>query len=75
MISHKNLLANFEQQVSDYFVQYGRAVAPDVTIVSWLPFYHDMGLLVGIGFPVLSGFAPWSRVRCRSCSGRRGGCK
>jgi acyl-CoA synthetase (AMP-forming)/AMP-acid ligase II len=55
MISHQNLLANFEQLVSDYFVQYGRVVHPEVTIVSWLPFYHDMGLIVGIGFPVLSG--------------------
>ena len=55
MISHKNLLANFEQLVSDFFVQYGKVVAPDVTIVSWLPFYHDMGLVTGIGFPVLSG--------------------
>ncbi len=55
MISHKNLLANYEQLVSDFFVQYGRVIAPDVTMVSWLPFYHDMGLIVGIGFPVLSG--------------------
>jgi acyl-CoA synthetase (AMP-forming)/AMP-acid ligase II len=55
MISHRNLLANFEQLVADFFVQYGKVVAPDATVVSWLPFYHDMGLIVGIGFPVLSG--------------------
>jgi fatty acid CoA ligase FadD28 len=55
MITHQNLVTNFEQLVADYFVQYGRVVDPEVTIVSWLPFYHDMGLIVGIGFPVLSG--------------------
>jgi fatty acid CoA ligase FadD28 len=55
MITHKHLLANFEQLVADYFSQYGRVVHPEVTMVSWLPFYHDMGLVVGICFPVLSG--------------------
>ncbi len=55
MVSHENIRANFEQLVSDYFVQYGKVVPPDTTIVSWLPFYHDMGLYLGIIFPVLSG--------------------
>ena len=55
MITHKNLLANFEQLVSDFFSQYGKVVHPDVVPVSWLPFYHDMGLVVGVAFPVLSG--------------------
>jgi acyl-CoA synthetase (AMP-forming)/AMP-acid ligase II len=27
----------------------------DTSIVSWLPFCHDMGLVVGVAFPVLSG--------------------
>jgi fatty acid CoA ligase FadD28 len=55
MISHKNVMANFEQLVGDYFAEFGKVVPPDTTIVSWLPFYHDMGLVVGIVFPVLSG--------------------
>jgi long-chain fatty acid adenylyltransferase FadD28 len=55
MISYQNLLTNYQQLVHDYFVQYGRVVDPEVTIVSWLPFYHDMGLIIGICFPVLSG--------------------
>jgi acyl-CoA synthetase (AMP-forming)/AMP-acid ligase II len=55
MITHQNLQANFEQLVSDFFVQFGKVVSPECKVVSWLPFYHDMGLVLGIGFPVLSG--------------------
>jgi len=55
MITHQNLQANFEQLVSDFFVQFGKVVSPACNVVSWLPFYHDMGLILGIGFPVLSG--------------------
>jgi long-chain fatty acid adenylyltransferase FadD28 len=55
MITHQNLLANFEQLVSDFYSHCGKVIAPDSTIVSWLPFYHDMGLVVGIAFPVLAG--------------------
>jgi fatty acid CoA ligase FadD21 len=29
--------------------------ASDATFVSWLPFYHDMGLMMGICGPILSG--------------------
>lgn len=52
MMSHRNLLANFEQVMTDFFA---RTPPPDTTIVSWLPFYHDMGLYLGICGPVLSG--------------------
>ncbi len=52
MMSHSNLLANFEQVMSDYFA---KVPPPDTTIVSWLPFYHDMGLYLGVCGPVLSG--------------------
>jgi fatty acid CoA ligase FadD28 len=56
MISHRNLVANFEQIISDYFVEFGGVAPPDLTIVSWLPFYHDMGLVLGVCAPILGGF-------------------
>ncbi|HTX96106.1 MAG TPA: AMP-binding protein [Mycobacterium sp.] len=57
MISHQNILANFEQINPDIFADHGGAAPPDTTVVSWLPFYHDMGLYLGIIFPVLMGFS------------------
>jgi long-chain fatty acid adenylyltransferase FadD28 len=55
MMSHRNLMANFEQLTSDYFADYGKLPPPGTTIVSWLPFYHDMGLYLGMCGPVLTG--------------------
>jgi fatty acid CoA ligase FadD28 len=57
MVSHRNLLANFEQIMSDFFGEYGGIAPPDATIVSWLPFYHDMGLILGVCAPVLGGIS------------------
>jgi fatty acid CoA ligase FadD21 len=31
-------------------------VPADLTIVSWLPFYHDMGLVLGVCAPILGGY-------------------
>ncbi|MBJ7340150.1 AMP-binding protein [Mycolicibacterium sp.] len=56
MISHRNLQANFEQLMAHYFVEYGGIAPPDTTIVSWLPFYHDMGLILGVCGPILGGY-------------------
>lgn len=55
MISHRNLVANFEQLMPDYFVEYGGTLPPGGKLVSWLPFYHDMGLMLGIAAPILDG--------------------
>jgi fatty acid CoA ligase FadD28 len=56
MVSHRNVMANFEQINADFFGDHGGVAPPDTTVVSWLPFYHDMGLHLGIIFPVLTGF-------------------
>ncbi|HUO39531.1 MAG TPA: AMP-binding protein [Mycobacterium sp.] len=55
VVSHRNVMANLEQVWAGYFCDYGNAPPPDTTPVSWLPFYHDMGLLLGIFAPVAAG--------------------
>lgn len=55
MMSHGNLLANYEQLTSGYFAEFNNVVPEGSTIVSWLPFYHDMGLYLGVCAPVLAG--------------------
>jgi long chain fatty acid CoA FadD26 len=55
VVTHKNIMANLEQVMSDYFEDYGKLPPPDTTLVSWLPFYHDMGLLLGIFAPISTG--------------------
>jgi long chain fatty acid CoA FadD26 len=52
MVTHKNVLLNLEQAMADYFEDIGGDPPPDMTLVSWLPFYHDMGLLLGVTGPV-----------------------
>ena len=53
MISYKNVLTNLQQITTDFLADGG--LAPP-TILSWLPFYHDLGLLMGICTPVIAGF-------------------
>lgn len=53
MISHRNLTVNFEQLMRSFFVD--APLPPDATLVSWLPFYHDMGLVLGVCAPILCG--------------------
>ena len=55
MITNGNVLANFEQLGAAYFGQFGNVPPPENTLVSWLPFYHDMGMFVGVLFPILAG--------------------
>jgi long-chain fatty acid adenylase/transferase FadD26 len=52
MVSHRNVTANLEQVTSDYFCG---PPPDDSTVVSWLPFFHDMGLIFGICAPVVIG--------------------
>jgi fatty acid CoA ligase FadD21 len=55
MISHRNLQANFEQLMRTFFASAHVKYSIDGTFVSWLPFYHDMGLVLGVCAPILSG--------------------
>ena len=55
VISHKSMVANVEQVASAYYDDNGGVAPPDTTMVSWLPFFHDMGLVLGIITPVLWG--------------------
>lgn len=56
MISHRNVQANFEQLMRGFFADTQLGSIQDATIVSWLPFYHDMGLVLGVCAPILSGY-------------------
>lgn len=54
VVTHDNVIVNIEQAFSDYFG--GRSLSDlDITFVSWLPFYHDMGLIKGVCGPLVSG--------------------
>ncbi|OBF25991.1 acyl-CoA synthetase [Mycobacterium sp. ACS1612] len=55
MVTNENIRANFEQICAAYFLEYGKVAPADTTFVSWLPFYHDMGLFVGVLMPILTG--------------------
>jgi long chain fatty acid CoA FadD26 len=55
MISHRNVVANLEQVMADYFADNGGAPPSDTTVVSWLPFFHDMGLIHGVCAPIHTG--------------------
>ncbi|MBV8785157.1 MAG: AMP-binding protein [Mycobacterium sp.] len=56
MVSHRNLGVNFRQLMADYFADHDGVAPQDTTIVSWLPFYHDMGLVLGVIAPILGGY-------------------
>ncbi|MCV7099240.1 type I polyketide synthase [Mycobacterium palustre] len=54
VVSHKNIAVNVDQIVAAYYED--GMPPPDTTVVSWLPLFHDMGLVFGIIFPILRGF-------------------
>ncbi|WNG90183.1 AMP-binding protein [Mycobacterium sp. ITM-2016-00317] len=55
VVTHKNVVANLEQLLTDYYETYSDGAPADTTVVSWLPFYHDMGLIVGVFIPMMLG--------------------
>ncbi|MGA8331432.1 MAG: AMP-binding protein, partial [Mycobacterium sp.] len=59
MISYRNVQVNFDQLMRSFFAGLDGQLksAKDATIVSWLPLYHDMGLVLGVCAPILSGYA------------------
>lgn len=55
VVTHKNVIVNVDQMIDDYFESIPGGPTKDTTVVSWLPFYHDMGLVVGVFLPVIFG--------------------
>ena len=49
VLTHENVLANVSQAV------HGLGIAPTGTTVSWLPLFHDMGLVLGLITPLAMG--------------------
>jgi amino acid adenylation domain-containing protein len=49
MVSHRNLVVN-QEQMHGLFGQ-----GEDAVVVSWLPFFHDMGLIGGVLHPLYLG--------------------
>lgn len=55
VVSHANLMANTRAQAVD-----GAALDPETDrLVSWLPLYHDMGLIGFVVTPVVMGMDTW----------------
>ncbi len=52
VISHENLMVNLDQIASAYWADEAGNISPPDSCVSWLPFFHDMGLVVGICLPL-----------------------
>ncbi|RFD26849.1 acyl-CoA synthetase [Mycobacterium uberis] len=70
MVSHKNVIANVMQSLNGYFGD--TKETPNVTAVSWLPLFHDMGLILGICAPMVVGrsavlLSPMSFLRRPAC--------
>ncbi len=53
-ITHKNAIVNIDQAITEYFEDFGGHPA-DMTVVSWAPLYHDMGLILGVFCPLYTG--------------------
>jgi len=59
MMTHRNLLTNFDQIADAFFEDRGKVPPADMNIVGWIPFYHDMGLMLGIALPLAWNCPAW----------------
>jgi acyl-CoA synthetase (AMP-forming)/AMP-acid ligase II len=50
MVTHGNLVANIEQLITAFRFEPGASMT-----ISWLPLWHDMGLILAFGVPILHG--------------------
>jgi long chain fatty acid CoA FadD26 len=69
IVSHKNVVANLTQALGDYFEDSAKVPS---TVVSWLPLYHDMGLILGVCAPLVADrravlLSPTSFLRRPAC--------
>ncbi|BBY54405.1 AMP-binding protein [Mycobacterium koreense] len=55
VVTHRNIITNLQQMMSDQYGRDGGVPPADTTVVTWLPFYHDLGLQFGIFYPILAG--------------------
>ncbi len=55
VVTHRNVVVNVGQMLTDFYEAYPDGPPEDATVVSWLPFYHDMGLLIGLFIPLILG--------------------
>jgi len=53
VLTHDNVISNLTQIIGDYADFLGGNAPADTTMVSWLPFYHDMGLVMGVLAPLV----------------------
>jgi len=70
VVSHKNVIANVTQSLYGYFGD--PAKVPTGSVVSWLPLFHDMGLILGICAPMVAGrsavlLSPMAFLRRPAC--------
>jgi acyl-CoA synthetase (AMP-forming)/AMP-acid ligase II len=56
MVSNQNMATNYEQITAGVFPAYGKVSPPGTSAVSWLPLYHDMGLILSVCAPILGGW-------------------